>query len=42
MSAITFDTHAFVKRLMAAGMPEPQAEILADLPIRLAQVLEMF
>ncbi len=25
-----FDTHAFVKRLTAAGMPEPQAEILAD------------
>ena len=30
MSAIPFDTHAFVKRLMAAGMPEPQAEVLAD------------
>jgi hypothetical protein len=25
-----FDTHAFVKRLVEAGMPEPQAEILAS------------
>ncbi|RMH05685.1 MAG: DUF1640 domain-containing protein [Nitrospirae bacterium] len=25
-----FDTHAFVKRLKAAGMPEEQAEILAE------------
>lgn len=30
MSAIAFDTHAFVKRLTKAGMPEPQAEILAE------------
>jgi len=30
MSAITFDTHGFVKRLTAAGMPEAQAEVLAD------------
>ncbi len=30
MTTLTFDTHAFVKRLMAAGMPEPQAEVLAD------------
>ncbi len=30
MSAIAFDTHAFVKRLTAAGMPEVQAEILAE------------
>ncbi len=30
MSAIAFDTHAFVKRLTAAGMPESQAEALAD------------
>lgn len=28
--AVTFDTHAFVKRLTGAGMPEPQAEILAQ------------
>ena len=27
--AATFDTHAFVKRLTGAGMPESQAEILA-------------
>ena len=26
---IAFDTHAFVKRLTGAGMPEDQAEILA-------------
>ena len=25
-----FDTHAFVKRLTGAGMPESQAEILAQ------------
>jgi hypothetical protein len=30
MSALAFDTHAFIKRLTAAGMPEAQAEILAD------------
>ncbi len=30
MTAVAFDTHAFVKRLTAAGMPELQAEILAD------------
>ena len=28
--ALTFDTHAFVKRLTQAGMPEDQAEILAQ------------
>ena len=28
--AVTFDTHAFVKRLTGAGMPESQAEILAQ------------
>ena len=27
--ALTFDTHAFVKRLTRAGMPEDQAEVLA-------------
>lgn len=26
----TFDTHAFVKRLTRAGMPEDQAEVLAQ------------
>ena len=30
MSVVLFDTHAFVKRLTAAGMPEAQAEVLAD------------
>ena len=27
--ALTFDTHAFVKRLTKAGMPEDQAEVLS-------------
>lgn len=30
MSTTTFDTHAFVKRLVGADMPEEQAEILAE------------
>lgn len=30
MNAIAFDTHAFIKRLTAAGMPERQAEVLAE------------
>ena len=30
MNAITFDTHRFVKKLTAAGMPEAQAEVLAE------------
>jgi hypothetical protein len=30
MSAIAFDTHAFIKRLTAVGMPESQAEVLAE------------
>ena len=29
MDSIDFDTHAFVKELTGAGMPEPQAEVLA-------------
>ena len=29
MIAIMFDTHAFVKELTQAGMPEAQAEVLA-------------
>ena len=29
MSTVTFDTHAFVKELTRAGMPEEQAEVLA-------------
>ena len=30
MTSMVFDTHAFVKRLTAVGMPEEQAEVLAD------------
>lgn len=29
MSTLVFDTHAFVKELTQAGMPEDQAEVLA-------------
>ena len=29
MASIAFDTHAFVKELTSAGMPEAQAEVLA-------------
>ena len=29
MSTLVFDTHAFVKELTQAGMPEAQAEVLA-------------
>jgi chromatin segregation and condensation protein Rec8/ScpA/Scc1 (kleisin family) len=35
MGVVLFDTQAFVKRLTAAGMPEPQAEVLADEQARL-------
>ncbi|WP_211454030.1 DUF1640 domain-containing protein [Collimonas antrihumi] len=30
MSAVTFDTHKFVKALEAAGMPVPQAEAISN------------
>lgn len=30
MSTITFDTHAYVKKLKAVGMPEEQAEVQAQ------------
>ena len=30
MSSLAFDTHAFVKKLTQAGMPEEQAEVLAE------------
>lgn len=30
MASISFDTHKFVRRLRDAGMPESQAEALAD------------
>ena len=35
MATAIFDTHAFVKRLTAAGMPVEQAEILAEESTRL-------
>ena len=35
MASVIFDTHAFVKRLTAAGMPVEQAEILAEEHARL-------
>ncbi|MCY3736355.1 MAG: hypothetical protein OXG13_08160 [Gemmatimonadaceae bacterium] len=35
MASIVFDTHAFVKRLTGVGMPEEQAEALADEQARL-------
>ena len=30
MTSITFDTHKFVRRLKKAGVPETQAEAIAD------------
>ena len=30
MASLTFDTHKYVKRLTEAGMPEKQAEVIAD------------
>ena len=35
MSTIVFDTHAFMKELTQAGMPEAQAEVLARSPATL-------
>jgi hypothetical protein len=35
MASVIFDSHAFIKRLTAAGMPEQQAEILAEEQVRL-------
>ena len=35
MIATLFDTHGFVKRLTGAGMPEAQAEVLAEEQARL-------
>ena len=35
MASAIFDTHAFVERLTAAGMPVEQAEVLADESTRL-------
>ena len=30
MANLAFDTHKYVKRLTAVGMPEKQAEVIAD------------
>ena len=30
MTIVAFDTHKYVKRLTTAGMPESQAEVIAD------------
>lgn len=35
MTSIAFDTHTFVKQLTQSGMPEKQAEVLADSQVRL-------
>ncbi len=37
MGNAAFDTHAYVKRLTGAGMPEPQAEVLAEEQSRLIE-----
>ena len=37
MAALVLNTHAFVKRLTTAGMPESQAEIIADEQARLVE-----
>ena len=35
MATLIFDTHAFVKQLTEAGMPEPQAEVLTRTQVAL-------
>jgi hypothetical protein len=37
MTTLAIDTHAFVKRLVTAGMPEGQAEIIAEEQARLVE-----
>lgn len=37
MAALALDTHAFVKRLTTAGVPQGQAEIIADEQTRIIQ-----
>ena len=37
MGLVAFDTHAYVKRLTGAGMPEAQAEVLATEQTRLIE-----
>ena len=36
MTSIAFDSHVFIKRLVASGMPETQAEVVTNL-VREAQ-----
>lgn len=31
MTAVAFDTHFFIKKLVAQGMPETQAEVVVDI-----------
>jgi hypothetical protein len=40
MSALAFDTLAFVKKMIRAGMPEAQAEALAELRREIRDVEE--
>lgn len=35
MNTIIFDTHHFIKELVSAGMPEKQAEVIANQQARL-------
>ena len=37
MESLAFDTHQFVKNLTAVGMPEKQAEVLANEQVRLIE-----
>jgi CRISPR/Cas system-associated endonuclease Cas1 len=37
MSEITFDTHAFVKKLKAVGFTEEQAEVFAEEQVKLIE-----
>jgi hypothetical protein len=37
MPAVLFDSHGFVRRMQSAGMPEPQAEALADEYVHLVE-----
>ncbi len=37
MESLAFDTHRFVKNLTSAGMPEAQAEVLANEQVRLIE-----
>ncbi len=39
ISAAMFNSHFFIKKLIMAGMPEPQAEILAEEQIHMLEAL---